>query len=128
MSYQLRMTKQPGYLHFRISGENTPASVSGYLKEIYAACVEQLCSAVLVEENLAGPSLDVGEIFQIASVGSAATAPVIRAIAYVDVNPEHTPSKMQFAETVAVTRGINIRLFDSASAAAAWLEKLAAGN
>jgi len=41
----------------------------------------------------------------------------------VDTNPEHDFLDMQFAETVAVTRGINIRMFESPPEAEAWLRQ-----
>ena len=121
MSYTLVTIEKTGYLHFRVHGENSGANVRGYLAEIHSICADRQRSAILIEENLSGPSLDVGEIFRIASAGSAATAPVVHVIAYVDANPEHAPSKMQFAETVAVTRGINIRMFATVPEAETWL-------
>lgn len=123
MSYELTTLKKPGYLHLRVTGKNSLASVRGYLAEIHSICVEQVCPAVLIEENLSGPGLDIGQIFHVASAGSTATLPVIRLIAYVDINPEHAPSRMQFAETVAVTRGINIRVFAAVAAAETWLQE-----
>ena len=38
---------------------------------------------------------------------------VVQRIAFVDVNPEHSSSLMKFAETAAVNRGLNIRVFSS---------------
>jgi len=128
MSYSLNILEQPGYLHFQVTGSNTLATVRGYLAEIHAACLASGVSSVLIEENLSGASLAIGEIFQIASAGSEATAPVINAIAYVDTNPEHDFLDMQFAETVAVTRGINIRMFESVSAAETWLRQRTVGR
>ena len=121
MPYALNFIEQPGYLHFKVSGSNSLATVRGYLADIHATCRQRRCSSILIEENLSGPSLAIGEIFQIASAGSEATAPVVHAIAYVDTNPEHAFLDMQFAETVALTRGINIRVFESVVAAEAWL-------
>jgi hypothetical protein len=121
MTYSLHIVDQPGYLHFRVSGTNSLATVRGYLGEIHAACVARQCPAILIEENLSGPGLSIGEVFHVASTGGEATAQVIDTIAYVDTNPEHSFQRMQFAETVAVTRGINIRVFESVAAAEAWL-------
>jgi hypothetical protein len=123
--YTLITIEKPGYLHFRVSGENSGVNVRGYLAEIYSICAERKRSSILIEEDLEGPSLDIGQIFRIASVGSSATTPVVHVIAYVDVNPEHLPSKMQFAETVAVTRGINIRMFATIAEAEIWLQERA---
>ena len=123
MSYTLKTNEHPGYLHFQVTGSNSAASVRGYLGEIYATCMRRGFSSILIEENLSGAGLNIGDIFQIASAGSEATTPVIRVIAYVDVNPEHAFVDMQFAETVAQTRGINIRMFDSLPPAEDWLRQ-----
>ena len=123
MSYALNVIEQPGYLHFQVSGNNSLATVRGYLSEIHATCVRRRFSRILIEENLSGAGLAIGEIFQVASAGSEATAPDVDTIAYVDTNPEHDFLDMQFAETVAVTRGINIRVFESVLAAETWLRQ-----
>lgn len=128
MPFELSTTQRSGYLHFRVSGENTPGNVRGYLAAIHRACEEKGCPNVLIEENLGGPSLPIGEIFRISSAGGAATAPAVRTIAYVDVNPEHKLSDMQFAENVAVTRGINIRVFASLPDAESWMAATLAQN
>ena len=126
MAYALTISEGAGYLHFRVTGRNSKENVMAYLAEVHAACKSRQCPAALVEENLSGPSLPIAEIFRIASAGSAATAPSIRALAVVDVNPEHSHEKMRFAENVAVTRGINVRVFDTVSAAQEWVQNQAA--
>ena len=126
MAYELSTCERADYVHFRVSGDNTPADVRGYLGEIYSTCVRLRCPVVLIEEHLSGPSLAVGDVFEIASAGGAATLPAIRAIAYVDTNPAHSLAKMQFAENVAVTRGINVRVFDTLPAAENWAQNQAA--
>lgn len=81
MPYTLNVIEQPGYLHFQVSGSNSLATVRGYLAEIHATCVRRRFSSILIEENLSGPGLAIGEIFQIAAAGSEATAPVVNTIA-----------------------------------------------
>ena len=46
---------------------------------------------------------------------------MISQIAYVDTNPEHDASLMSFAETVALNRGIGMRLFATVAEAETWL-------
>lgn len=123
MSYVLKIIEEPGYLHFQISGDNSIASVRGYLGEIRAACMRHACEVILIEENLQGPGLGLVEIFEGISAESAATATTTQQIAYVDTNPEHSPSNMQFAETIAVARGVNVRMFSSVADARAWLQQ-----
>lgn len=122
MAYQLTVEEKPGFVHFRVTGDNTPETIRGYLGEVYAVCVERQCARVLIEEDLAGPGLDLFEIFQIVSRGSDRGFPFPIRIAYVDLNPAHRHADMQFAETVAVNRGLNIRVFQDSRDAQAWIE------
>jgi len=120
-AYQLTIEDKGGYLHFRVTGPNTAESVRGYLADVYFACAQRDRAAILVEENLAGPGLGLVEIFEIVSEASERTWPHVRRLAYVDVNPAHSRPDMQFAETVAVNRGINVRLFATVAEAEQWL-------
>ncbi len=120
-SYQLTIEKKPEYIHFRVVGPNTPEVVRGYLGDIYYACAQGEYPAVLIEENLTGPGLGLFEIFEVVTDHSEKTWPFIRRIAYVDVNPDHSRPDMKFAETVAVNRGVNMRVFPNVREAVAWL-------
>jgi len=121
MSYTLTTSRKSGYLRVTVNGENTRENVLHYLLEVNELCVKQDCSAVLIEENLRGPSLNITEVFEVVSERSRDVSPQIRWIAYVDVNPEHSKGRMLFAETVAVKRGVNVRVFSTVADAEAWL-------
>jgi SRSO17 transposase len=122
MSYRLEIHEKTGYLHFQVKGENSPQTVRRYLKEIVQVCIERKCSTVLIEEHLEGAGLEITDIFQIASEGSAQANPVVGRIAYVDTNRTHSMSNVKFAETVAVNRGTYVRIFDSIRNAEEWLK------
>ena len=126
-SYQLAIDKKPGYWHFRVTGPNTRDVVRAYLADIYYACAQGDCSAILVEENLTGKGLGLFDIFEVVTDGSEKTWPYIRRIAYVDVNPEHASQDMKFAETVAVNRGVNIHVFNNVRDAEAWISGAGSG-
>jgi hypothetical protein len=102
-------------------GENSPETVHSYLEDVYVTCVQRNCSSILIEENLQGPGLGLLDIYKIASEGSGRALSAVRRIAYVDVNKEHSPWNMRFAETVAVNRGVNVRLFETVNEAEEWL-------
>jgi hypothetical protein len=121
MSYELKVAEKGEYLHVRVTGENSPETVRGYLLDVYLACSERDSRAVLIEEDLRGPSLGVVDIYQIISDQSRKTWPRIRRIAYVDVNCEHDAARMRFAETIAVNRGVNVRVFPNVAEAEKWL-------
>jgi hypothetical protein len=42
-------------------------------------------------------------------------------MAYVDINPEHNAKAMQFAEDVAVNRGVSVKVFLTIPAAEQWM-------
>ena len=68
---------------------------------------------------LTGPSLPAAEIFRVISARSPEGAKLSR-IAYVEANMDD-PMRAKFAETVAVNRAVNVRLFQEVAAAARWL-------
>jgi hypothetical protein len=126
MPYHLSIEPKPTYLHITVTGDNTPQTIAGYLRDILAACQKSGCPRVLVEENLSGRSLTVTDAFGLASEGAANIDRSVRAIAYVDRNPEHDGSVMNFVENVAVNRGVPLRVFPSIETAREWLESLSA--
>jgi hypothetical protein len=122
--YRLAVEPRRGYLHISVNGENSADNVRRILGEVIAACTQHGCSRVLFEEYLVGPSLGTVEAFEIVAEGSDTARPVVQHVAYVDTNPEHDSSLLQFIETVAVNRGIHVRLFTTVREAEAWLASL----
>ena len=121
MSYTLILDQKRGYLHAQVTRTNSAETVRAYTQEIHDACVRDRCQAVLIEENLAGPSLGLAAVFNIVAERSVEAARLRQRIAFVDTNPEHDLSRMEFAENVAVNRGANMRLCASVEAAERWL-------
>jgi hypothetical protein len=119
MDYELTLLPRVGYLHARVVGTRSPQNVLRFLKETHDACVGGGYSAVLLEMNLTGPSLDAGDIYQVISRGSS-TGVALQRVAYVEAAIEN-PDKARFAETVAVNRGVNVRLFADVDSAIRWL-------
>jgi hypothetical protein len=76
---------------------------------------------VLIEKNLFGPALGMMQIFDVVTEGSQRTWPVVSRIAYVDPNPEHSDDLVRFAENVAITRGVNVRVFRTVRDAEQWM-------
>lgn len=122
MKYTFRVEPKDGYLHVRVQGENTPAVVRRYLKELFTAADTEGCPNVLLEEDLVGPRMAIGDIFAIVSEKSGDARPRLRLIAFVDVNAT-TMANMKFAENVAVNRGITVSAFATVADAEKWLRK-----
>jgi hypothetical protein len=118
MSYTLTITEEGSYLHAVVTGSNTMENVIAYLQELQRECIARSCFRLLIEERLEGPRLKTLDVYQIASSGERARS-VIRELAFVDVHAEG--DLMKFAETVAVNRGLPVRMFPSVDDARAWL-------
>jgi hypothetical protein len=116
-----------GYLHIRVRGDNVPPVITRYLREAYEVCRESQCPNVLIEEFLEGPTLSVTEVFFLVSK-NLNVFPVVQRVAFVDANPAHDPARMDFAETVAVNRGLQMRHFSTVAEAVAWIESELAGS
>jgi hypothetical protein len=119
MSYKLTIAKNPAYLHAVVTGENNRENVMRYLEEVFYECAARGCARLLIEERLEGVRVGTIDVFQIASGGSMRAHGHFKSIAYVDVNAEG--DLMQFAETVAVNRGVPVRVFASVRDAEQWL-------
>ena len=121
MAFQVRIEERPTYLHFIVTGDNSPDSVSGYMETVLRECTARQCFRVLIEERLAGPRLGTLQVFGLVSRGSERFRGVLQAMAYVDVNA--TGDLMGFAENVAVNRAVPVRVFASVAAAEEWLRE-----
>jgi hypothetical protein len=119
MPYQLIIEDRPGYLHAKATGARTPENALRFIAEAYAACVEKGRSALLLESNLTGPSLDTASIYRVI-LQKVEDGAKLAKIAYV-VDSVDDPAMPVFAETVALNRGVNVRLFQGVEAAARWL-------
>ena len=122
MPYTLKIESRSTYLFITVTGDNSFETVNSYLSEIHKLCQQQDCRDVLIAENLSGPSLPTSSIYELVSGKSRQPEQVVRRLAYVDTNTEHDQAAMQFAEDVAVNRGISVRVFPTIQAAEAWLE------
>ena len=120
MSYHLTIEEHPGYLHTTVKGASTAENALRFLRESYEACVARQIHSLLLEMSLEGPSLDTGSIYSVISQRSD-TGKQLRRIAYVDSGVTGG-TKARFAETVAINRGVNVRLFPSVADAKKWLE------
>ena len=119
MSYKIKIVQKPAYLHAIVTGLNNKENVKRYLADVLRESKNRVCSQLLIEERLEGPRFGTINVFQIASEGSSKAQGYFKAIAYVDVNTEG--NLMRFAETVAVNRGFDVKVFDNEKEAEIWL-------
>lgn len=120
MDFYLTIIERDSYVHATVTGINTPENMLRFMKEAYEACRARGKSSVLLEMNLAGESLDVTSIFHVVEQRSADGAR-LRKIAYVAPIVGKDPARAHFAETVAVNRGVNVKVFRDVAEAQRWL-------
>ena len=48
MAYHFRLTRKSGYLHPRVTGDNTEETVMGYLRDVLEACKKHDCPNILI--------------------------------------------------------------------------------
>jgi hypothetical protein len=118
--YRIAVEERAGWLHAIGTGDNVPENVLRFLREAYRACVERGFDALLLEVGFAGPSLPMGDIFRIVADQSEDGAK-LRRIAYLERTAGRDRTKARFAETVAVNRAVNVRLFHDIEEAERWL-------
>jgi hypothetical protein len=118
-SFELRFVQELTYLHAIVTGTNSRENVAAYLDEVRRECMTRHCDRVLIEERLDGPRLGIMDVFDVAAEGSRRAPAQITAMAYVDVHG--SGDLMKFAETVAMNRGLSVRVFASLPEAQQWL-------
>ncbi|NJD86497.1 MAG: hypothetical protein FIB05_00605 [Betaproteobacteria bacterium] len=123
-AYQATFEVHPSHLHARVSGPRTPENAIRFLEEVYAACQRTGHAKVLLEMAFTGPSLGVSGVLKVVEARSRDGAK-LRKIAYVEASPDG-PGKAQFAETAAVNRAVNVRLFPDVAQAVRWLDEVEA--
>jgi hypothetical protein len=119
MSYQIDFIPKDGYLHIKVTGQNTRENAVKYLDEILTECKSRKCERILIEEDLSGPRLGIADVFEIAAKASLNAIGVMKSLAYVDVNAKD--DTMKFAETVGVNRGMPARVFSTIGEAESWM-------
>jgi hypothetical protein len=119
--YRLTFEQRDGYLYAYVEGEHDNYDISkGYWLEVASEVVRTNATRVLIDENIV-ESATIGEVFRLASeipkmgFGPTRVAFVDR---YLDQNEIN-----EFAELVAVNRGLNGKIFNDQHLALVWLLK-----
>ena len=125
MSFNLSVSDRGGYLFFTITGTNSRETVNEYSNEVISTCEKYDCFRVLIHEKLSGPRLEAMDVFNLASEGAMRVLGRFEAVAYVD---EEMGAMADFAESVAVNRGMPVRFFSNVEDAERWIESRIEGE
>lgn len=118
MAPEIVFEQRPSYLFVHVTGHNSAEAVELYMKDVLERCTEIELFRVLIHECLGGERLSPMQIFDLVSEGSARALGKFDAIAFVD---EKMGEMANFAETVAVNRGIPIAMFSNLVDAENWI-------
>lgn len=121
MSYHLDVSEYDGILHARVSGKNGVFNKLRYLKELRSISVHKKSRRILIEEHLEGTSIDLFDVFDVVVSQSKFAAKSYDKIAFVDTCREHNADRLRFAETLAGSHGVNVRVFKTVDEAKKWL-------
>jgi hypothetical protein len=102
-----------------VTGEASSQTVHDYLVEILKVCRDRGCRRILIEERLTGPRLKPLEILQVLTEISDLVHGDAPVTAFVDIYAEG--DLMQFAEDVAVNRGLFGKVFTTVAEAERWI-------
>ena len=123
MDYAFSSELKDGYVHVRIRGNSDVPTTARYMEQMFRTCREHQCTHLLIEENLEGERLSMGDIFQLVAEKIDQLRLAIRTVALVDASGRHSKSTLTFAEDVISNRGITVSHFATVADAEAWLRK-----
>ena len=117
---KIHLEERDGYLYAFVSGENDSLEVSlAYWQKVVGACKQRGFDKLLVEEDFHN-QVPLTDMFELCARIADMIAPGGLRIAFVDRELAHQDLN-EFGQTVAMNRGIRVRLFTDARTAADWL-------
>jgi hypothetical protein len=127
MAIELKTEPQPGYLRITFEGHFEPSLIDEVTSGVVENGVKHQSSKMLLDFRQVDGQMSTMDRYNVASIFAkkyldqklAGTIPSCR-FAFVGNHPLVDPKK--FGETVAINRGINIKVFTEMAEALAWLE------
>lgn len=119
-SYSLEVTVVDTIMEVHVTGKNTPETIIAYFSEIAERALAIGLKRLLVIEDLEGPCIGEMALYKIVRNFNRLFPVEVERIAFVGLNTEHK-SDVDFTETLAQNRGVNVRVFQSAEGAREWL-------
>jgi hypothetical protein len=124
MPYRFSMQVNGDHLRFEVSGKRVPGELVPEMLKLWALVADE-CRAhgvtrVLGVNGLRGPASHV-DVFDISKQLPALLGGAVHRIAFVILGGAQAMKVSQFAEDVAVNRGLNGRVFADEQSALAWL-------
>ncbi len=117
MKNSFLVEEYPGYIVFRVSGQDSLQFSMDYWQKVGQVCNEKKVYKALIVEDLQG-QISMSEMYELCEALPHFVLGLD--IAFIDNDPEHSYDNL-FGETVARNRGVNINDFSNEKDAIAWL-------
>jgi hypothetical protein len=133
MGLDYKIEPQPGYLLMTCEGHYESSLIDEFSSQVMEACKKHQPSDFLIDFRKVEGEMSTMDRYNLASVSSKKyldeklTGRILNCrFAFLGNHPLVDPKK--FGETVAVNRGLNVKVFTEIKEALAWLEVKPAGE
>ena len=121
MNYELKMIEKVGFAAAVLGGVRTPDTLLAAAAQATAFCDERNISRVLIDLRSMSGGLDTLETYDVAGRELPRQEAVRRVLKSAILDRPENIERIRFFETVAVNRGLNVRVFADEETAVEWL-------
>jgi hypothetical protein len=123
MDYELEIDQGAGFVTARLSGVRRPDSLLTAAAEITTSCRERGVFRLLIDVRTMTGKLDTLETFDVAGRGIPNRTEARRLVRSAILDRTENIERIRFFETVAVNRGLRVKVFDDEAEAVRWLQE-----
>lgn len=121
MTFELEMIVKAGFAEAILGGVRTPETLLAAAKQATAFCAERRISRVLIDLRKMSGGLDTLETYEVAGRDLPRQRAVRRVLRAAILDRHENIERIRFFETVAVNRGLNVKVFADEDHAREWL-------
>lgn len=123
MDYELEIDQDAGFVTARLSGVRRPEALLQAAAEVTTSCRERGMFRLLIDVRTMTGKLDTLETFDVAGRGIPNRTEARRLVRSAILDRSENIERIRFFETVAVNRGLTVKVFDDEAQAIRWLQE-----
>ena len=121
MTYQLEIVEKNGYVIAVLAGVRTPETLVAAASETTTFCRDRGHTRLLINLRRMSGGLDTMQTFEVAGHGIPNQKHVRDLVRSAILDHTENIDRIRFFETVAINRGLNVKVFDDKERAIEWL-------
>ena len=121
MDYQLDIIENDEYVTAKLSGVRRPTSLLEAAVKTTAYCKQNGIHHLLIDIRGMSGGLDTIETYEVAGQGLPSQPNARRLIRSAILDHSENLERIRFFETVAINRGLTVKVFDDEETAVRWL-------